>query len=149
MTAPPAPTSHTAVAIADAVAAEINSAPLSIAATAIRRYVARHDPGNLSTLQVDVVPAELDETLLDRSSIRRTAIIDVGVLRRVSGSATVEQIDPIIEVAREIADRFRFKAFDWGRNIAVQHYLFDVDDLDKRATIKTVLRLTFAVRGAK
>lgn len=143
------PAPHPAIAIADAVAAEINSAPLPIPATAVRRYVARHEPGTLSTLQVDVVPAELDETLLDRSSIRRTATIDVAVLRRVSGSATVAQIDPIIEVATAITDRFRFKAFDWGRCIAVQHYLFDVDDLDKRTTLKTVLRFTFAVRAAK
>lgn len=144
-----APAPHPAIVIADAVAAEINSAPLPIAATAVRRYISRHELGALSTLQVDVVPADLEETLLDRSSIRRIATIDVAVLRRVSGSATVDQIDPIIEVATAIADRFRFKAFDWGRNTAIQHHLFDVDDLDKRTTLKTILRLTFAIRGEK
>jgi hypothetical protein len=105
------------IEIADAVAAELNAAELSMPFVAERRYVPRfklrrNQPGegaglpDLDTLRVSVVPRELSAVTLTRRSHDFDYLIDVAVQKRLEDDEPAT-VDPYMQLTEEVLDLFR------------------------------------------
>lgn len=109
------------IAIADAVAAALNAASLSLSFVAVRSYVPvfhkedREGPDELAALTVCVVARELSMVTLSRRDDDFDYVVDVGVFKRIgSGDMTNDQVnaacDPLMRFVEELADLIRSEA---------------------------------------
>ena len=94
--------------IADAVVAELNTAVFSLPFTAERVYVPSLSAQELGTLKVVVVPRSEEGTIANRNATQHEYTVDVGILTKVAQPTPV-QIDPLMLLAQEIGDYFRFR----------------------------------------
>lgn len=103
----------TAVEIADAVVTTLNKASLSQPITAERYYLPEFELKEMGQLHVSVVPAELDEEIVDRTRDKAEYKIHVAVQKRVakddSPGLDTTALDGLMRLVEEIDDLFRHK----------------------------------------
>ena len=97
--------------IADAVVAELNTAPFSLPFTAVRAYVPRFDLPELATLRVSVVPKGLEITGTSRGKDQHDYQLDIGVQQKFEQEGAA-QLDPLMGLVEEIADHLRGHALN-------------------------------------
>jgi hypothetical protein len=106
----------------------------------------------LVDLRVTVVPKGLITTGVSRATCQNDFTIDVAVQRRVASEEPVE-IDPLVEFAQEIPERFQFRRLDslpaavW---VKTEHApIYSIEHLDELRLFTSVLTFTFrAFRAA-
>lgn len=99
------------VDVADAVAAEINAATLSLDVDAVRGYETDAELEDLDELRLDVVPVRLAGDMHDRGSLFREVAVDVAIRKRFglsdqdnTGEISRESIDELVDLLEEIDD---------------------------------------------
>jgi hypothetical protein len=101
------------IQIADALVAALNAAALSQPFTAVRHYLPEFELKELDTLHVSVVPAELDEEIVDRTRDRAEYKIHVAVQKRVAKQdppgIDTAAVDALMQLVEEIDDLLRHK----------------------------------------
>lgn len=78
------------IALADAVAAAINTGSFSMPVTAQRLLLPEFELADLAQLKVTVVPKSVDITALTRQTMVYEVSIDVGVQKKLSGEVDTE-----------------------------------------------------------
>jgi DNA-binding XRE family transcriptional regulator len=135
--------------VADAVVADLNAATLSQPVTAARLYLPQFDLKEMTTLHVSVVPKAETIAAASRASTQHDYAIDVGVQKKLAAGDNAE-IDPLMLLAQEIADYFRFRPLTgrterWVRTEVKAPY--SPEHLDQLRQFTSVVTLVF--RGAR
>ena len=134
--------------IADAIVAELNAATLSQPVTAVRHYLPQFDLKEMQTLHVTVVPKAVVLASSDRSRGQGDYSIDVAVQKKFETEANVE-LDPLTNLAEEIADHFRGKRLPSYPNAAwiktEQNVLYAPEHIDELRQFTSVLTFTYRV----
>ncbi|HID74471.1 MAG TPA: hypothetical protein EYP56_00565 [Planctomycetaceae bacterium] len=141
--------------VADAVTVELNDYQFSQTFNAQRKWRAKYDLRDLSTLRVAVVPGPFTYEALDRRSDKVQIATDLVVLKRGDPDANSE-VDPIVALGEEFLAHFRSKNLSAGsRNIVCvdprmlvnpADAAVDPDHLHDHRTMVIVIRLTWLVR---
>lgn len=98
---------HTA--IADAVVAVLNAAPLSLDAE--RRYVIEDKLPDLATRRVSVALGAVTVNPQDRDA--QSFLYDVDtIIEKKTASVAPESVDPVMDLAETVLDRFRGRTLD-------------------------------------
>lgn len=98
-----------AIDIADAVAAELNSAPAGTfppAFTAVRRVLPAFDLADLADLKVSVVPKRIEITGSTRSASQYEITVDIGVQKKL-GKDLDSEVQALGTLVDSIADYLR------------------------------------------
>lgn len=90
------------VDVAEAIVVALNGEVFTPAFVATRDYEPTFDLQD-AALRVTVVPRALPSGILSRSESQSDAQIDIGVQKKVSGSATNAEMDALISLVEEIA----------------------------------------------
>lgn len=136
------------VDVADAVVAELNAATLSHPVQAERRYVPEYDLKDMKSLRVTVVPRELTVTSVSRDRLSYDAQVDIAVQQKFTEGDNAE-IDPLVNLVEEIADRFRLKrlasypAAIWSRT--EHRVLYSPEHWIELRQFTSLLTLTFRI----
>lgn len=141
-----------AIAIADAVAATINSAPagtFSEAFEAQRRIRPVFEPADLADLKVTVVPRSIAIEAGDRTTDFFDASVDIAVQRKVE-QQDESQVVALLDLAEEIGDHLRRRRLE-GLPDAVfrglaHEPLVAVEHLDQMGVFTSVLTATYRAR---
>ncbi len=96
---------------ADAVVAALNAAALSLPFTAERHYQPVFDLSEMKDLRVTVVPRGVDVFQTARGKGTFDYKVDVAVQKKFEKGDAAE-LDPLMELAGEIAELFRAKRLD-------------------------------------
>jgi len=134
--------------IAEAVKARLNDVPFSIPFTAERKYLPIYELPDMATLRVTVVPKGIVTTGISREASQNEYAIDVAVQKKVAAE-TPEEIDPLVSLVEEIADRFQFRRLGdyptaaWSKTENVPVYA--VEHLEEFRQFTSVLTFTFKV----
>ena len=131
--------------VADAVVADLNAATLSQPVTAARTYLPQFDLKEMTTLHVTVVPKAEGIAVASRASTQHDYSVDVGVQKKLAAGNNAE-IDPLMLLAQEIADYFRFRPLvgrpeRWVRTEVKAPY--SPEHLDQLRQFTSVVTLTF------
>ena len=138
-------------AVADAVVAELNSAPAGTFAQAFaaaRHYRPQFDLAELKTLRVSVVPKGIAITGLMRSANQHDVSIDVAVQKKVNPTDSAE-LDGLMTLVEQIADYFRLRRLTalptalWTKTENVPVYA--PEHLEQKQVFTSVLTFTFRV----
>ena len=78
------------IALADAVAAEINTGSFSMPVTAQRMLLPEFELADLADLKVTVVPKSLQTVGLTRQAMRHEVEIEIGVQKKLTGTIDTE-----------------------------------------------------------
>ena len=134
--------------VADAIAAELNAAALSLPLTAERHYVPSFALKEMKDLHVSVVPKGVVITKADRSRNTHDVQLDVAVQKKFDNGTNTE-IDPLIALVEEIADLFRLKRLDSYPNahwIRTEHMpIYSREHWDEMRQFTSVLTFTFRI----
>jgi hypothetical protein len=139
------------IEIADAVAAALNAASLSMPFTAERLYVVKvgkqdEDADDLATLKVSVVPHRLSLIQITRGDDDFSYTIDVGVQKRVE-NYTPAVVDPYMLLVQEIIDLFLAEGLpsypDASFDSAENDPIVDWGHLHEHEVFTSVISLTF------
>jgi len=95
------------VALADAIAEQLNAHTFSQPLTAVRGYLPTFELPEMNVLRVTVVPKEDDGRLDTRSSSVHDYAIDIGIQKKPESIENAE-LDPLLLLTQEIADFFLF-----------------------------------------
>jgi len=137
-----------AVEIAEAVKTELNAEAFGMAFTAERAYLPEYDLQDMSVLTVTVVPKAMDGERVARSAEQVDYQIDVGVQKKLA-TASVAEIDALMALVQEIADRLRFRRLAekpdalWVRT--QNEPVYSVEHLSQLRQFTSVLTLTYRV----
>lgn len=140
--------------LADAIVEELNASAFPEDSRAERVYQLpeaseNQDLDHYDTLRLFVVPAGVKQSVATRESTYDDVVVHVGVMKRIAGET---RIDPLVALAAEISDHFRFLHFvlegkpraEWqGSEIDP---LFDQANLTTRKLFVSVVALTYRVR---
>ena len=144
---------YSIVAIADAVASELNTEEWSIPFAARRLYRPRFEPADLRTLQVSVVPRSIVVEAASRSEDSYQYQIDVAIQQRV-GRVDAEwddEVTPLLELAKEVMSYFRMRrlaAIPAALCVRIEiDPIYAVEHLDELSVLTSVLTLTFQIVG--
>lgn len=102
----------THVAIAQAVAEELNRQEFSQAFQARREYIPSFAPGELEDLQIVVVPRQQRRTIKSRGLSDKEFDIDIGFLKRLRTTDPVPHADELMELVQEVIEHFEFLRLD-------------------------------------
>ena len=134
--------------IADSVTSELNAQAFSQTFTAQRHYLPVFSLPEMKDLHVTVVPKSVTIQPAGRAHNQHDCAIDVAVQKKLQSAENAE-IDPLLNLADEIADHFRFKRLDsfpdavW---IKTEHSpIYAPEHLDQLRQFTSVLTLTFRV----
>ncbi len=134
--------------IADAIVAELNAATFSQPVTAVRHYLPQFDLKEMQTLHVTVVPRAIVLAGGDRSRSQGDYSVDVAVQKKFETEENVE-LDPLTNLAEEIADYFRARRLVSFPNTAwiktEQSVLYSPEHIDELRQFTSVLTLTYRV----
>lgn len=134
--------------IADAIVAELNAATFSQPVTAARHYLPQFELKEMQSLHVTVVPKAVVLASSDRSRGQGDYSVDVAVQKKFETEANVE-LDPLTNLAEEIADHFRAKRLASYPNAAwiktEQNVLYAPEHIDELRQFTSVLTLTYRV----
>lgn len=134
--------------IADAVQSRLNDAPFSLPFSAERKYLPFYELPDMATLRVTVVPKGLVTTGLSRDTSQNEYAIDVAVQKKLN-EETPAEIDPLVSLVEEIADRFQFKRLGeyptaaWCKTENMPVY--SLEHLEEMRQFTSVLTFTFKV----
>ncbi len=134
--------------VADAVVAELNAKPFSQPFEAKRTYLPQFDLAQMKDLHVTVVPKAVTILPASRAQNQHDVAIDVAVQKKVDKTDNTE-IDALMGLVDEIADRFRLKRLDsypgavWSKT--EQQPIYSQEHLDQMRQFTSVLTFTFRV----
>lgn len=135
----------TIIAIADAVAAQLNATALSQPVTAERHYQPQFELSEMTALRVSVVPRSVTSKGLDRDSFDYK--IDVAVQRKLD--PTPGNLDALMALVEEIADHFRSEplaSYPQARCTEVENVpVYAMEHLDEFRQFTSVVTLTYRV----
>ena len=132
--------------VADAVVAELNATAFSQPVEAKRSYLPQFDLAEMKDLHVTVVPKGVTILPGSRSQNVYEAAIDVAVQKKLDKADNTE-IDVLMGLVDEIADRFRLKRLDsypgavWTKT--EQQPIYSQEHLDQMRQFTSVLTFTF------
>lgn len=139
------------VDIARAVTNLLKATTFSMPVTAERYYLPEFDLKDIRDIRVSVVPAELDEELLDRARDQAEYTIHVAVQQRVikhdPPGIDNDKIDALMHLVEEIDDLFRHKrlvGYDqalWAKT--ENKPIFDPKHLKEHGLFTSLLAFTF------
>lgn len=134
--------------VADAVVAELNAASFSQTVEAVRGYVPQFDLAEMKDLHVTVVPKGVSILPGSRSQNQHDLAIDVAVQKKLDKADNTE-IDALMGLVDEIADRFRLRRLDSYPNAVwlktEQQPIYSQEHLDQMRQFTSVLTFTFRV----
>lgn len=136
------------IEIADAVVTELNEMDLKSPLSAQRHYVPSFELKEMTALRASVVPKGLVITKSDRSNNTFDVQIDVAIQKKFNTEENAE-IDPLMELVQEIADRFRLRrlagypAAHWIRTENTP--IYSPEHWDELRQFTSVLTFTFRV----
>lgn len=133
------------IEIADAVVAELNATSFSLPFTAQRVYVPSFSAQELGTLKVVVVPRAEEGTIANRSTTQHEYTVDVGILKKIA-QPTPAEIDPLMLLAQEIGDHFRFRTPSGRSERWVKTEVrtpYSPEHVEQQRQFLTVLGITF------
>ncbi len=102
----------TIAAIADAVAAHINTSTFSQPLTAVRMFQPAFTLEDLKDLRVSVVPRTVQMSPVTRDSLAVEYVVDVGVQKKLPADGADAVIDELLELVEAIADHLRFQRLE-------------------------------------
>jgi hypothetical protein len=141
------------IEIADAVAAALNTASLSMPFVAERLYVVKvgkqdEDADDLATLKVSVVPNRLSLIQITRGDDDFSYVVDIGVQKRVE-NYTPAVVDPYMRLVEEIIDLFRDQGLpsypDASFDSVENDPIFVPGHLHEDEVFTSIISLTFKV----
>lgn len=134
--------------VADAVVVEINSHVFSQPFNAERHYLPVFELPEMKTLHVTVVPKGMTVTQIARNQAAYDVQIDVAVQKKFDTGDAAE-LDPLMVLAEEIADFFRFKTLSGPLGAAwikTEHTaLYAPEHMDQLRQFTSVLTISFRV----
>ena len=132
--------------VADAVVAELNATAFSQPVEAKRAYLPQFDLAEMKDLHVTVVPKGVTILPGSRSQNQHDLAIDVAVQKKLEKADNTE-IDALMGLVDEIADRFRLKRLDSYPNAVwlktEQQPIYSQEHLDQMRQFTSVLTFTF------
>jgi len=132
--------------VADAVVAELNATTFSQPFEAKRAYLPQFDLAEMKDLHVTVVPKAVTIQPGSRSQNQHEVAIDVAVQKKLDQADNTE-IDALMGLVDEIADRFRLKRLDSYPNAVwmktEQEPIYSQEHLDQMRQFTSVLTFTF------
>lgn len=139
------------VAIADAVAAALSAADLSLEFTAERSYRPAYDLADLvDTLRVSVVPQGRGATILDRGRLQREYLIDVAFLEKLTdlSDANLDALMALVEEVEALLLPKRLAAYPAALCVAAENVpAFSPELLEEFREFASVLTLTYRTWG--
>ena len=140
----------TIAAIADAVAAHINAGTYSRPVSAERMYQPAFTLEDLKDLRVSVVPRTVGISAASRDSSTFECVIDVGVQQKLPAEAEEDEIDALLDLVEEIADRLRLTRLPGAPEAAwvgIAHEpVVSSESLELHRAFTSVLSVTYRVR---
>jgi hypothetical protein len=143
-------TTDTLTAIADAVAADLRAASLSVSVPAERLYLPKAKLEELKDLRVSVVPRTDVGTLADRSNrSQQDYQIDVGIQQKLDFTQPDELeavAAPLMRLREEIADFYKTHSLGSGRAekwIKSEQIPYSPEHLEKQRVFLAVVTFTF------
>jgi hypothetical protein len=140
----------TIAAIADAVAAHINAGTYSRPVSADRLYQPAFTLEDLKDLRVSVVPRTTAISAASRDSSIFECVIDVGVQQKLPAENDQAEIDALLDLAEEIADRLRLTRLPGAPEAAwaaIAHEpVVSSESLEQHRVFTSVLSVTYRVR---
>jgi len=138
----------TIIDVADAVVAQLNGGSFSQPFTARRLYRPQFELREMKTLHVTVVPKALTINSLSRGSDSHEYQIDVAVQKKFE-TETTEELDPLVGLVEEIADRFRtprLASLPAALCVKVENKpIYAQEHFDEMRQFTSILTLTFRV----
>ncbi len=140
----------TIAAIADAVAAHINAGTYSRPVAAERMYQPAFTLEDLKDLRVSVVPRTVGISAASRDSSTFECVIDVGVQQKLPATGEQAEIDALLDLVEEIADRLRLTRLPGAPEAAWAGIAHDPvvssESLEQHRVLTSVLSVTYRVR---
>ncbi|GIK54175.1 MAG: hypothetical protein BroJett014_31480 [Planctomycetota bacterium] len=140
----------TLVGVADAVAAHINAGTYSRPVIAERMYQPAFTLEDLKDLRVSVVPRTVGISAASRDSSTFECIIDVGVQQKLPAEAEQAEIDALLDLVEEIADRLRLTRLPGAPEAAwvglAHEPVVSSESLEQHRVFTSVLSVTYRVR---
>jgi len=140
----------TIAAIADAVAAHINAGTYLRPVTAERLYQPAFTLEDLKDLRVSVVPRTVGISAASRDSSIVECVIDVGVQQKLPPANEQAEIDALLDLVEEIADRLRLTRLPGAPEAAwagIAHEpVVSSESLEQHRVFTSVLSVTYRVR---
>jgi hypothetical protein len=140
----------TIATIADAVAAHINAGTYTRPVTAARVYQPAFTLEDLKDLRVSVVPRTVGISAASRDSSIVECVIDVGVQQKLPAENEEVEIDALLDLAEEIADRLRLTRLPGAPEAAwvgIAHEpVVSSEALEQHRVFTSVLSVTYRVR---
>lgn len=140
----------TIAAIADAVAAHINAGTYSRPVSAERMYQPAFTLEDLKDLRVSVVPRTVGISEASRDSSTFECVIDVGLQQKLPATGEQAEIDALLDLAEEIADRLRLTRLPGAPEAAwagIAHEpVVSSESLEQHRVFTSVLSVTYSVR---
>lgn len=133
--------------IADAVVADLNTGSFSQAFNAARHYLPEFELDDIKDLRVTVVPKAVAIQAIGRNSNQHDVDIDVAVQKKLTKTDATE-IDPLLALVEEIADRFRFKRLMSPDAVWIRTQnepVYAQEHLDQFRVFTSLLTLTFRI----
>jgi len=134
--------------VAEAVVVELNGHAFSQPFTAELHYLPVFELPEMKTLHVTVVPKGMTVTQIARNQAAYDIAIDVAIQKKFDAGDAAE-LDPLVALAEEIADFFRFKTLPgllragW---IKTEHpAIYAPEHMDQLRQFTSVMTLTFRV----
>lgn len=136
--------------IADAVAAHINAGTYSRPVSAERMYQPAFTLEDLKDLRVSVVPRTVGITVASRDSSIVECVIDVGVQQKLPAESEQAEIDALLDLVEEIADRLRLTRLPGAPDAAwagIAHEpVVSSEALEQHRVFTSVLSVTYRAR---
>lgn len=140
----------TIAAVADTVAAHINAGTFSQPVVAERVYQPALTLEDLKDLRVSVVPRTVGISAASRDSSIYECVIDVGVQKKLPADGEQAEIDALLDLVEEIADRLRLKRLPGAPEAAwagIAHEpVVSSESLEQHRVFTSVLSVTYRVR---
>lgn len=133
--------------IADAVVADLNAGSFSQSFNAERDYLPVFELDDIKDLRVTVVPKGIAIQATGRNSNQHDVEIDIAVQKKLTKTDATE-IDPLMALVEEIADRFRFKRFTSPDAVWIRTQnepVYAQEHLDQFRVFTSLLTLTFRI----
>ena len=107
------------VQIADEITALLNNREIgSVTISCTRKLIVDLKLEQAKTLQVFVVPHGLESSIIDRGLLKeRTAIIDIGIMKRAAES----ELESLIDLAQQIGDTVEGVRLTSGRCVSISY----------------------------
>lgn len=140
----------TITAIADAVATHINAGTYSRPVSAVRMYQPAFTLDDLKDLRVSVVPRTVAISAASRESSAFECVVDVGVQQKLPPENEQAEIDALLDLAEEVADRLRLTRLPGAPEAAwagIAHEpVVASESLEQHRVFTSVLSVTYRVR---